>query len=285
VKLNFPETSGGNIDASGVAIDRNGNLWIVNDNSNTVVEYAVAQLAASGTPTPTVTLNLGANAGSFGIAFDAQGDLWVANNGQCTIVEFTPSQLTSSGSPTPVVTIVDGQPFTNEPIALAFDAHGNLWVANNPVSAIIEYSASQLTTSGSPTPAVTLTGSAIDWPLMLAFDSTGNLWVSNSAYDTPPGRIVEYAAAALGVTGSPTPTTIINLPTRTYQPNPVGIAFDNSGNLWYADVYNSRIGEYSTTQLASGGGNLTPAIEIPNPSLGAGVEIAFSPHAAALPLH
>jgi sugar lactone lactonase YvrE len=294
VQLNFPQTAGGNIDASGAAIDHAGNLWVVNDNSNTVVEYTAAELASSGTPTPAVTLSLGgADVFAFGIAFDAQGDLWIANNGACTIVEFTPSQLTTSGSPTPAVTITDGQPFTNEPIALAFDAHGNLWVANNASSQVIEYSASQLTTSGSPTPAVTLTGAAILEPLDVAFDSAGNLWVSNSAYFTNPdstypqaaGRIVEYAAATLGASGSPTPATVINLPVRSFSPNPVGLAFDNSGNLWYADVYNSRIGEYSTTQLASGGGNLSPAIEIVNPSKGAGVEIAFSPHSAVLPLH
>jgi sugar lactone lactonase YvrE len=285
VQLNFPQTAGGNIDASGAAIDHAGNLWVVNDNSNTVVEYTAAQLATNSTPTPAVTINLGANAGTFGIAFDAQGDLWIANNGACTIVEFTPSQLTASGSPTPVITIVDGQPFTNEPIALAFDAHGNLWVANNPVSALVEYSASQLTASGSPTPAVTLTGAAIDWPIALAFDSVGNLWVANTAYDTPPGRIVEYAAATLGASGSPTAATIISLPTRTNTPGPAGIAFDNSGNLWYADVFNARIGEYTTTQLASGGGNLSPAIEITSPSVSSGVGIAFSPHPAALPLH
>jgi sugar lactone lactonase YvrE len=293
VKLNFPETQGGNIDASGAAFDRAGNLWVVNDNSNTVVEYTASQLATSGTPTPAVTLNLGANVFAFGIAFDAAGDLWVCNNGQGDIVEFTPSQLTTSGTPTPAITIQDGDPFTNEPIALAFDAQGNLWVANNAISALVEYSASQLTTSGSPTPAVTLTGAAIKNPLDIAFDSNGNLWVSNSAYTilpdstepSPVGEIAEYAASALLASGSPAPLTMIDLPGGTYSPNPVGIAFDNGGNLWYDDVYNKLVGEYSAAQLASGGGHLTPAISITNPGLLAGVEIAFNPHPAALPLH
>jgi sugar lactone lactonase YvrE len=284
-QLQFPVSSGTqNIDASGAAFDHDGNLWVVNDNSNTVVEYTTSQLGASGAPTPAVTLDLGANAFSYALAFDAQGNLWVANNGAGTIVEFSPSQLAVSGAPTPVVSIVDGQPFTNEPIGMAFDVHGNLWIANNVANTVVEYAASQLTTSGAPTPAVTLSGTALDWPYAVAFDSTGNLWVSNLAYYSSPGRIVEYAASALTATGSPTPTVTLNLPAGTNTPVATGIAFDNSGNLWYEDAANQLIGEYSAAQLTTGG-TLSPTVSIVSPTQAAGVGMAFDPHSAALPLH
>jgi sugar lactone lactonase YvrE len=291
VTLSFAPTAGGNIDASGVAFDHQGNMWIVNDNSNTVVEYGVALLAASSTPTPTVTLSLPSGSDSYALAFDGQGNLWVANNGGNDIVEFTAAQLTASGAPTPAITISETPPQPGnlqEPIGLAFDAHGNLWVANNAVSGIVEYSASQLTTSGSPTPAVTLTGNAILYPNDIAFDSSGNLWISNSAYTNGlgDGRIVEYSASVLSAGGSPPPTTVIDLPPGgQYGAVPTGLAFDNAGNLWYADAYNSLIGEYSAGQLTSGGGNLSPTISISNPSLVSGVGIAFDPHSTALPLH
>ena len=50
--LTFPVTTGRNIDANGVAFDPQGNMWVVNDNSNTVVEYTPSQLGANGSPTP-----------------------------------------------------------------------------------------------------------------------------------------------------------------------------------------------------------------------------------------
>ena len=107
VQLHFPETPGGNIDASDVAVDKNGNLWVANDNSNSVVEYTPASLAASGTPTPAVTLQGPNLTSAYSLAFDSKGDLWVADINVGRIVELTPSQLTQSGSPTPAVTLGD----------------------------------------------------------------------------------------------------------------------------------------------------------------------------------
>src|SRR5581483_6215899 len=181
VKLNFPITAGYNIDASGVAFDSQGNLWVVNDNSNTVVEYPASALGASGNPTPAVTLQLPAMSDCYAIAFDSSGNLWVGNNIANTIVEFTAAQLTTSGSPTPAITIAEVPPTTGdikEPIGLAFDAHGNLWVANNASSTIVEYTRAQLSTSGSPTPAITLSGGGVLYPNEIAFDRAGNLWIA-----------------------------------------------------------------------------------------------------------
>jgi sugar lactone lactonase YvrE len=293
VTLNFPITAGGNIDASGVAFDGQGNLWVVNDNSNTVVEYSVAALAANGSPTPAATIQLPTLTYCYAIAFDANGDLWVGNNIANTIVEFTPAQLAAGGSPTPTVTITEVPPQPGnlqEPIGLAFDMHGNLWVANNAASSIVEYTPSQLATSGSPTPAVTLTGSAIAYPNEIAFDHAGNLWITNSAYlpNTPsvpnPGRIVEYAAPDLTATGSPTPVLTLHPPPGTYGSLPTGLAFDDSGNLWYADLDTESIGEYRAASLTAGG-TPSPAVIITSATGISGVGIAFNPHTTALPLH
>ncbi len=56
---------------------------------------------------------------------------------------------------------------------------GNLWVSNLLSDEIIEYTASQLGTTSSPTPAITITSTALNNPEGLAFDSSGNLWVAN----------------------------------------------------------------------------------------------------------
>ncbi len=290
VKLDFPVTAGGNINASGVAFDKNGNMWVVNDNSSTVVEYTADQLGASGAPTPAVTLTLPSQSFSYALGFDAQGNLWVGNNLANNIVEFTASQLTSSGTPTPTVTIQE-VPATQfglqEPISLAFDAQGNLWVANNAVSSIVEYSVSQLHTSGSPTPAVTLTSSAVAFPNGIAFDERGNLWVANSAYDGNAighGRIVEIPVSALTVSGSPAAVVTFTLTGGQFGPLPTGVAFDASGSLWFANAFDRLIGEFTAAQIA-GGGNPAPAITISSPDTVSGVGIAFNPHTTGLPLH
>jgi hypothetical protein len=102
VALSFPVTLGGNINANGLAFDAQGNLWVVNDNDNTVVEYTAADLGASGSPTPAVTIQLAAGSYTDGFAFDANGDLWVLNQELSTVVEFTPDQRQTSGNPTPL---------------------------------------------------------------------------------------------------------------------------------------------------------------------------------------
>jgi sugar lactone lactonase YvrE len=165
-------TNGSLSGPAGLAFDANGNLWVANAISNTVVQFAASQLVASGSPTPTVTL--GATNGSLNgpsvLAFDAGGNLWIANTNASTVVEFAASQLAASGSPTPAVTLSATNGSLSSPSGLAFDASGDLWVANDIGGTVVEFGASQLTASGAPTPIVTVSGSALSGLHGLAFN-------------------------------------------------------------------------------------------------------------------
>ncbi len=114
-----------------IAFDKSGGLWITNRGNDTVVQFSPAQLAATGTPVPAVTLS--ANAGSlafpYALAFDGDGNLWVANL-TSTVVRFDMSQLASTSSPTPAATIAAGS-LGSVLVGLAFDVDGGLWVAAN----------------------------------------------------------------------------------------------------------------------------------------------------------
>jgi hypothetical protein len=89
------------------------------------------------------------------------------------------------------------------PSGLAFDASGDLWVANDISRTVVEFGASQLAASGAPTPIVTLSGSALSAPRGLAFDPPplsgagafdyrrGSLVAEEPAH---PGRVVITAA-------------------------------------------------------------------------------------------
>jgi hypothetical protein len=82
---------------------------------------------------------------------------------------------------------------------VAFDGAGNLWVANDNTSTIVEYLSSSLGASSSPTPTVTLqlADASVYW-LALAFDAKGDLW----AVEEDSAAIVEYTASQLTSSGT-----------------------------------------------------------------------------------
>ncbi len=244
------------------ALDPSGNVWVANLGS-TIAEYTQAQLAAGGTPTPGVVLSATANSLSepSSLAFDRAGDLWVANKFPTggSVVEFTPSQLAASGAPTPKVTITsNGSRSIDTPLSLAFDGRGNLWVANgsssSATSSIVGFTPAQISASGNPTPAVTLTptsiapsGSSIASPDALAFDHSGNLWVANTV---STGSVVAFSPAQLATSGSPVPGVVL-ASNGTNLNSPAGLTFDRFGNLWAANLAANSVTEFSPAQQAA----------------------------------
>ncbi len=233
-----------------LAFDRSGDLWVTNSGvPGTVVEFTASQLAASGTPTPSVTLTTNGsnslnNPGS--LAFGPRGGLWVGNDGNNTVVNFTPAQLSVSGNPTPAVTLtstVSGS--INTPDALAFDRTGNLWVANDILAgSLVAFGPSQLASSGAPVPTVTLSsnGTNLASPDSLTFDPFGNLWVSNFFTGTG-GSVVEFAPTLLAASGTPTPTSTLSAgATRASR-----VRTECCSSTPRATPWPPRTGAYSTT--------------------------------------
>jgi streptogramin lyase len=157
-----------------LSFDSGGNLWVTNNGNNSTDEYTPSQLAASGAPTPAVALSA-SGSGEAGLAFDHSGNLWVSNNNTSTVVEYAKSQLASSGTPTPTVTLTSTGGSLSGSLSLVFDGAGDLWVADYTNNSVVKFSPSQLSASGSPTPAATLAGSAtgINAPTGLAFPPAG----------------------------------------------------------------------------------------------------------------
>ncbi|HZS59885.1 MAG TPA: hypothetical protein VFA43_11495 [Gemmatimonadaceae bacterium] len=159
---------------TGLAFDANGNLWVTNPGNNTVVAFSASELSSAGSETPTVVLSAsgGSLATPTALAFDASGAMWVTNASANTVVSFTSAMLASSGSPTPAVTISANTGSLAAPRALAFDASGNLWVANETSSNVVEFSTAQLASGGSlaATTTVTSQASELSGPLALVFN-------------------------------------------------------------------------------------------------------------------
>ena len=213
---------------NGIAFDDDGTMWVASADDSLVLAFSPDILATSGlseasTVIAPVEQSLRASAG---IAFDQSQRLWVANFTTGTIVRFDRGQLAAGGAQTPAVTISG----MSGPTALAFDASGSLWVTNSTAHTLFKYSAAQLERSGSPRPAVVLSAvdSSLSNPFAPAFDAGGRLWVANIGTAT----IAAFTPEMLAVTGSPTPELeIVSLGDSSFV-LPVGLAFDDEGNLW-----------------------------------------------------
>jgi NHL repeat len=211
--------------------------------------------------------------GPTGIAFDSSGNFWVSDLAR--IMEFSPPF--SNGM---AASLVIGQTGFNtyesgttsallyRPSSIAFDASGNLWVAdtrNNrtlefaqPFSTGMNVSAVLGQTSFTATHSCSTSQSSMCSPVGVAFDSTGNLWVTDSLGNrvlefVPPFASGMNAALVIGQpdfmsAGAGLSSGALSL---TYNGSYAfaNVAFDPTGNLWVADTGNNRVVEYSAQAI------------------------------------
>jgi hypothetical protein len=125
------------------ALDSSGNLWVANQGSGTVVEFAKAKMAKSGSPTPVFTLH----ENDCSVAVDSVGDLWGGSTSD-SLSEWAKAHLTTAGSPLPEVAITSSS--LNGPCKRASDRAGDIWAANYNSNTIVEFTKAQIAKSGSP---------------------------------------------------------------------------------------------------------------------------------------
>ena len=147
---------------------------------------------------------------------------------------------TATGNAAPAATVTDNANSLTGPIGSAFDAAGDLWVGNLGGTNISEFTPSQLAATGSPAPAVVISGPTS--PSAVAFDAAGDLWV------TTANGIDEFTPAQLTASGSPTPAVTIS----GVADGSIGLTFDAAGNLWVGNYNNTNsVLEYTPAQLMS----------------------------------
>ena len=162
----------------GMAFDHSGNLWVVSNTSSRVYEYTKSQLASSGSPTPHTTISDFPSTPVFGDAFDASGDLWVSTVQAAWSSSRRPSwprrtRRRRSRSLRPVAPNLSSRPrgTCGWSPGVARDCFGTPCT-----NELVEFTKAQLSTSGSPTPAVTISSTkagpagSLYGPYSLAFD-------------------------------------------------------------------------------------------------------------------
>jgi len=122
-----------------------------------------------------------------------------------------------------------------------------------------ETPAAQLVAGGTTTPAVTLTGSALNRPARMSFDAYGDLWVPNAGAST----VVAYAPADLATSGAPTPAVTLSAAAGSLD-TPSAVAFDQQGNLWVANTGGNSIVSFARiSQLATGSPAPAEILDVP----------------------
>ena len=233
--------------------------------------YAITTLAGTPPPTPGSSLDGTGSAAQFdrpgGVAVDATGNIYVSDSNDCIIRKITPAGAVTTFAGSAVVGIWGGgaanaseagAPIGSAdgtgpaaqfsfPAGLAFDASGNLYVADSWNNTIRKITPAAVVTTLAGTPAfiggpADGTGPAAQFyrPVGLAVDASGNVYVADSLNDTirkiTPARVVTTLAGTPGVEGSSDGTG-----SAAQFNEPAGVAVDTTNNVYVADTWNNTI--------------------------------------------
>ena len=166
-------------------------------------------------------------------------------------MRFTHAQLRRRWSPqsiTPAVTIADTVDLAS-PAFATFDKHGNLWISSEGNAKLVEFTASQLGSSGTPAAHVIITSPSLNEPGQLQFDSAGNLWVTNAGNST----VVGFIASQLASSGSPAANVVLSDDGSGSLSVPWGLQFDSLGRLWVSNYETGTISKFGPGELKATG--------------------------------
>jgi sugar lactone lactonase YvrE len=296
----FPTGSHGNVapialntemaDPIGLARDKSGRIYVVNNGTNTVTVYSAN---ANGNVEPVAVIG-GSNsqlALPTAIALDASENIYVVNGAaNSQSINVYPALGTSAGilNEAPIGRIAGSKTMLDYPTGIALDSKGNIYVANasgGPVVPHEIYNVGRITiyppgSNGNVAPAAVISGkqTGLALPLGIALGSHGNIYVANlntANVGNPQLNNSSITVYTPGNNGDAAPIAII-AGDKTGLVDARGIALDSDGNLYTEGSVNQR--GFSINVYPRGSdGNVAPATTISGPDTG-----VFFPDAIAL---
>jgi hypothetical protein len=214
----------------GLAFDHDGDLWVLDAQTDRLIEYGPDKITKAGSPVPTHVMSLAAlntNGGTYAplvLALDAAGDFWMSANilnrpstpagdsmPAFEIVEFTSAQVAAGGAPAPVLSIsMPGSFPGGYGPGLAFDSLGNLWTANADSATLTKFAVASLTAGSNPVPVIRIGHLLFGEPFLdgvsdVGIDPSGILFVATGYAPVPGSAIFGFLPSQLQVDGSPAP--------------------------------------------------------------------------------
>jgi sugar lactone lactonase YvrE len=234
----------------------------------------ITTVAGNGTGTYAGNGGAATNASLYdpsGVAFDASGNLYIADEGNNRIRKVGTNNIITTVAGNGTGTYAgNGGAATNaslyDPYGVAFDASGNLYIADEGNNRIRKVGTNGIitTVAGNGSAAYAgdggaATNASLHSPSGVAFDNSGNLfiadWQNNRIRKVDTNNIITTVAGngGSGYSGDGGAATNASLLA------PWGEAFDAFGNLYIADAGNSRIRKVDTngiiTTVAGNGGS------------------------------
>jgi sugar lactone lactonase YvrE len=202
-----------------------------------------------------------ANVNPYGVAVDASGNLFIADTGDQRIRKVSTNGIITTVAGNGAGSYSgDGGPATNAslnaPYGVAVDASGNLFIADNLNSCIRKVSTNGIITtvagngtwgySGDGGPA---TNAQLHFPDGVAVDASGNLFIADSGNQRIRRVDTNGIITTVAGNGSGGYSGDSGAATKASLHAPYHMAVDASGNLFIADLYNSRVRKVSTSGI------------------------------------
>ncbi len=246
--------------ASGVAVDPSGNLYIADSLNNRIRKVSggtIATIAGNGAFSYSGDGGQATSAQLFApqaVAVDASGDLFIADSGNNVVRETTAKGVISTiagtgaaGSSGDNGAAASAQ--LNAPQGIAVDASGDIYVADTVNARVRKISNGTISTyAGNGTPGYSgdgssATGAMLNSPVGLAVDKAGNLYIADAGNNairkvSTGGSITTFAGKGTqgyAGDGGPAASALLN--------GPQGVAVDSAGNVYIADTLNSVVRE------------------------------------------
>ncbi len=193
----------------GVAVDRSGNVYIVDSGNGRVLKETLA----SGVYTESTVVS--GLSQPQGVAVDTIGNVYIADTGNSRVLKETPSGGAYTES-----TVASG---LNQAEGVAVDGSGNLYIADPR-----NYRVLKETPTGSVYAESTVGGNGLFQPYGVAVDGSGNLYIS----DTSNGQVLKETLSG-GIYAESTVASGLN--------SPYALAVDGNGNVYIADTGHGRV--------------------------------------------